>query len=191
MPDLCERNNVASIVDETLTSGWVSGRPFMYQSWNSEKTPDFVTFASRMQIAGYLFKEQFKPKLPYQIMSTWQGDPFKIIQFKMLQNYIRNVDWLDAHAAQFIQSVKAELFDVQRRVDFKIENIRGIGKIFGFDVENELMRDEIMIDARKNGFRLNPLGKKTVGFTPSLMFAEVHFAHFKEYLLKFKPNNLI
>jgi 4-aminobutyrate aminotransferase/(S)-3-amino-2-methylpropionate transaminase len=34
--DVCYRNNVTFICDETQTGGWASGRPFMHTNWNAD-----------------------------------------------------------------------------------------------------------------------------------------------------------
>jgi 4-aminobutyrate aminotransferase/(S)-3-amino-2-methylpropionate transaminase len=188
--DLCYKHNIAFICDETHTSGWASGRPFMHKSWNLEKPVHMVTFAGRMQISGIFHQREFRPKFGNMINSTWNGEPAKLLQFFDTYDQIKNIDWIDSHSETFWQACKAELLDLQRRGAIPISNIRGIGKIFAFDVEHELLRNEIVLQSRKNGFKVNPLGKFSIGFTPSLMFTEVHFALYKEFLLKFVPSTL-
>jgi 4-aminobutyrate aminotransferase/(S)-3-amino-2-methylpropionate transaminase len=188
--DLCYKYNIAFICDETNTSGYGSGRPFMHRSWNLEKPVHMVTFGGRMQIAGLFYQHQFRPKYGNMINSTWNGDPVKLLQFFDTYDQIKRIDWIDSHTEQFWQSCKAELIDLQRRAKIPIHNIRGIGKIFGFDVEHEMLRNEIVLASRQHGFKVNPIGKNIVGFTPSLMFTEVHFAKYKDYLMDFVPASL-
>jgi 4-aminobutyrate aminotransferase/(S)-3-amino-2-methylpropionate transaminase len=188
--DLCYDNNIAFICDETKTSGWVSGRPFTHYNWNSERTPHLVTFGGRMQISGVYYHHSFRPRVGGVIASTWNGDPVKILLFNRLHDLVHNQDWIDAHCPMFSQSVKSELFHVQRLVKFKISNIRGVGKIFAFDVNHRMLRDEIVSSARTMGFKVMPLNDTTIGFTPSLLFAEFHFTHFKNFLANFTPTTL-
>lgn len=188
---ICKQHNVISIIDENFTSGWASGRPFMHSMWNSEVSPDIVTFGGRMQVSGLFMKPELRPRQPFELSSTNNGDLLKLAQYGRLYNYVRKTEQLDAHSAQFMQSIKAELLDVYRRVNYKIFNFRGIGKIFAFDVENEVLRDALVMTARTQGFRVNGLAKNTIGFTPSLMFAETHFALFKEFLLSYRPEILL
>ena len=54
-------------------------------------------------------------------------------------------------------------------------------------MQHNLIRDEIVIRGRENGFKVLPLGETTIGFTPSLWFAEFHFTHFKNFLQTFTP----
>lgn len=188
--DLCYDNDITFICDETNTSGWTNGKAFMHQSWNLEKTVHMVTFGGRMQIAGLLYQPQFRPRYSGMINSTWNGDPLKLKMFLDAYDQITNIDGIDAHSASFTQGWRTELEEVQRKAHFKIFNIRGIGKIFGFDVEHKLLRDEIVQKSRDAGFKLNPIGDLTVAFTPSLMFTEIHFCRYKEFLLNLQPSTV-
>jgi 4-aminobutyrate aminotransferase/(S)-3-amino-2-methylpropionate transaminase len=190
--DLCNEYKISFIVDETNTSGWANGRPFMYLNWNLEKTPHFVTFGNRMQIAGVFYQQELRankhnnPDLSNLLCSS-EEDPNKLIQFFQTYEMVYKVDWLDTHCSQFTETVKAELVDMQRKWNVRIENIRGIGKMFGFDVASTTLRDEIVQLSRERGFKINPIGDKTIGFTPSLLFTEIHFARYKEMLLNLNP----
>lgn len=188
--DLCYENNIAFICDETNTSGWASGRPFMHENWKLEKPVHMVTFGGRMQVSGLFYQPQFRPRYGNMISSTWNGDPLKLMQLFDTLHQVKNIDWIDSHSAQFMQAAKAELLDLQKYAKIPIHNIRGIGKIFGFDVGHELLRDEILRISRDRGFKLNGIGKYTLGFTPSLMFTEVHFARYKDFFMDLAPGTL-
>lgn len=185
--ELCYAHNVSFIADETRTSGWVTGRPFAYTHWNSEKSPHIVTFGGRMQISGLYYHNSYRPKVGGVVASTWNGDPVKILLFNRLHDVVHNKDWIDAHCPMFSQSVKSELFHLQRLTKFKISNIRGVGKIFAFDVIHKNLRNEIVLASRNAGYKVLPLNDTTIGFTPSLMFAEFHFTHFKNFLQNYQP----
>jgi 4-aminobutyrate aminotransferase/(S)-3-amino-2-methylpropionate transaminase len=188
--DICYDNNIAFICDETNTSGWASGRAFMHRKWNLEKPVHMVTFGGRMQIAGLFHQKQFRPKYGNMINSTWNGDIVKLLQFFDTYHQVTSKDYIDAHSDQFWQCIKAELLDLQRIGHIPISNIRGIGKIFAFDVQHKILRDEIVINSRNNGFKVNPIGDLTIAFTPSLLFTEVHFAKYKNFLLEYVPSTL-
>lgn len=190
--DICYDNNVYFICDETQTSGWANGRPFMHLNWNCEKSPHFVTFGGRMQIAGLFYQQELRANRTNNpsfrnLVNPSEEDPLRLIQFFEAYDMIYKVDWLDTHCSQFTETVKAELFDLQRKSDITMSNIRGIGKMFAFDVKSKSLRDELVELSRNNGFKVNPLGDKTIGFTPSLLFSEIHFARYKEALMRFNP----
>ena len=46
------------IVDEVQTGGGVSGKWWAHEHWNLETPPDVVTFAKKMQAAGFYFSER-------------------------------------------------------------------------------------------------------------------------------------
>jgi 4-aminobutyrate aminotransferase/(S)-3-amino-2-methylpropionate transaminase len=186
--DLCYHYNVPFICDETNTSGWADGRPFMHKRWIAEKPVHMVTFGGRMQSSGVIYQSQFRPAHPFQIHSTWSGDPAKLIQVQHIVETVEKV-WLDNHGATFLQGIKSELYDVQRRWDVRISNIRGIGKIFAFDVEDRNIRDEIVYASRCNGFKVGVYSDRSIVFTPSILFTEIHFAKFKNFLLNFHPSS--
>lgn len=186
--EVCYRNKVTFICDETQTGGWASGRPFMHTNWNSEKPVHITTFAGRMQMSGLFMQNQFRARHASQIVSTWNGDAVKLQTFAKLFYLVNNKDWIDTHSAQFFMSIKAELLETMKKTSFTISNIRGVGKIFAFDVDHELLRNELVHLARNAGFKVNSLGKRTIGFTPSLLFAEFHFSLFTEFLRKAKPS---
>ena len=145
-----------------------------------------------MQIAGLFQQQELRankhndPELSH-ILCAREEDPNKLIQFFQTHEMVYKVDWLDTHCSQFTETVKAELFDLQRKWNVRIENIRGVGKMFAFDVASKTLRDEIVQLSRDSGFKVNAIADKTIGFTPSLLFTEIHFARYKELLLSLNP----
>ena len=188
--EICERHNVPFMLDETQSSGWVSGERFLHETWGLERTPDLLTFGGRSQSAGIFYKHEFKPKYPGLAFSTWNGDIFKLEKILRISDYMDNLGWNKAAADEFIQDITDDINEVKTKCSFKITNFRGIGKIFGFDVLNNQIRNEIVMTARKKGFKVNPIGEVTIGFTPALIFEEFHFAHFKEFLIKCEPKSI-
>jgi 4-aminobutyrate aminotransferase/(S)-3-amino-2-methylpropionate transaminase len=188
--DLCYKHNITFICDETQTSGWAGGRPFIHTNWNSEKPVHIVTFAGRMQASGLFMQRQFRAKHSGQIMSTWTGDILKLQMLRKLFYLVHEKDWIDTHSSQFMQSVRAEMNQSKRKFKFKVHNTRGIGKMFAFDVDHKLLRDEIVQLSIANGFKVNPQGSTTIGFTPSLLFAEFHFAQYVEFLTSITPTTV-
>lgn len=51
---VCEKHEVAFIVDEVQTGGGAAGRFWAHEAWDLPSPPDFVTFSKKMQIAGEL-----------------------------------------------------------------------------------------------------------------------------------------
>jgi 4-aminobutyrate aminotransferase/(S)-3-amino-2-methylpropionate transaminase len=184
--DLCYHYGITFICDETLTSGWVDGTPFIHQKWLAEKPVHMVTFGNRMQFAGLLYQKQFRPKYAWQIHSTWNGDAIKLLQVHDIIDQMGK-NWIETHSSNFAKTIQNELSDIQKKWNVPISNIRGIGKIFAFDLENAKLRDEVYEASRQNGFKVGKAGSKSIVFTPSLLFTEIHFAKYKHWLLKYQP----
>lgn len=183
--DICEKENIKFIVDETYTCGWVTGRPFYFSSWCSEKAPDAVVFGGRMQVSGFFHKRnlidlEMLEGLKFNIRA--KPDLFKLNYLNLLKKNVYKKDWIDLHSSDFFSSIFTEFNDIKRKVKFNINKIRGVGKMFAFDVDHKLLRDEIIYMARKRGFKISGLGDTTIVFTPCLLFTEVHFNYFTEFL---------
>lgn len=190
---ICKDENICSIIDETYTCGWVTGRKYAYLNWVSEIDPDFVIFGGRMQLSGCFYKsdiidvenlEKKNISIPHFDLNV---DTAKLNYLLLLNKEVYDRDWLDLHSNDFISSVKTEINEIKQKSKLGIHNFRGVGKMFAFDVEHRLLRDEIVSLSNSNGFKVGASGDKTLIFTPSLLFTEVHFTHYKDFLINIKP----
>lgn len=190
---VCRDENIKSVIDETYTCGWVTGRKYAYLNWVSEIEPDFVIFGGRMQLSGCFYKndiinlEELERKNISLPSFDLNVDTAKLNSLLLLNKEVYDRDWLDLHCNDFISSVKSEIDEIKQKSRLSIKNFRGIGKMFAFDVDHRLIRDEIVSLSNYNGFKVGSLGDKTIVFTPSLLFTEVHFSHYKEFLINIKP----
>lgn len=188
--DICKRNQVKFIIDETNTGGWVSGRALMHSAWNLESPADVVVFGGRLQVSGFFHSREFRESR-HQAPDAQPANLMKLQKFNLLNQFVYHLDWLDLHASTFLSSMRTEFHEIQRRrsSDFRMSNFRGVGKMWAFDVDHELLRDEILYLAYQRGFKLVGLGENSLGFTPSLLFTEVHFSYFKEFMLGVRPTS--
>jgi 4-aminobutyrate aminotransferase/(S)-3-amino-2-methylpropionate transaminase len=188
--NLCYQYGITFICDEVNTAGWVEGKTFLHQRWNSDKPVHMATFGNRMQLAGLLYQNKLRPRHAYQIHSTWNGDAVKLQQVTDIIDYIGK-ESIAADALTFFNRIRGELTDIQRKWHVPIHNIRGIGKIFAFDLENEKIRNELVDASRQNGFKVGKAGTKSIVFTPALVFTEDHFAKYKNWILKYRPSTTL
>mmetsp|Transcript_41771 Transcript_41771/g.43774 ORF Transcript_41771/g.43774 Transcript_41771/m.43774 type:complete len:479 (+) Transcript_41771:26-1462(+) len=192
---LCQEENIKFIVDETYTCGWVTGRTFHHSSWCSEIPADIVVFGGRMQLSGFFHKrdlvdlEQLE-NLGLRFNILGKPDLTKLNYLLILKNEAYNKQWLDLHGSDFMAGVRTELNEVQKKSPIKISNVRGMGKMFAFDVEHRILRDEIVYECRKHGIKIGTYGETSLLFTPSLIFTEVHFTYFKQMLIHMRPSTL-
>jgi 4-aminobutyrate aminotransferase/(S)-3-amino-2-methylpropionate transaminase len=66
------------LIDEVQTGLGATGKFWAHEHFDLPTTPDVVTFAKKMQIGGYFYKDSFRPDQPYRIMNTWLGDPGRV-----------------------------------------------------------------------------------------------------------------
>jgi len=57
--------------------------------------PDIMTFAKKLQTAGYFAMPHMRPKEGYRIFNTWMGDPCKVLLFKAVVKTIKEENLLD------------------------------------------------------------------------------------------------
>lgn len=195
LQEICLKENIKFIIDETYTCGWVTGRSFTHLYWCSEHAPDITVFGGRMQVSGFFHKRDLidMDLLEEKNMSfkfNAKPDLAKLEYLFLLKHDVYKKDWLDLHCSDFFSSVYTELNDIKNKSHIELKNIRGMGKMFAFDVQHKLVRDELIYRARTSGFKITGVGEKTVVFTPSLLFTEVHFTFFKEFLASFNPTSI-
>ena len=57
-----------------------------------DSPPEFVTFAKKMQLAGYYYLEGGRPKQTYRIFNTWMGDPTRLMLADVILKEIKDKD---------------------------------------------------------------------------------------------------
>jgi 4-aminobutyrate aminotransferase / (S)-3-amino-2-methylpropionate transaminase len=72
-------NDALFIVDEVQTGVCATGTFWAHEAWNLSTPPDIVTFAKKMQIAGFYHSIDLRPSQPYRNFNTWMGN-FNIIR---------------------------------------------------------------------------------------------------------------
>lgn len=192
---LLKENQITSIIDETYTGGWATGRMFTYYSWCSEIQPDAVVFGGRMQISGVFYQrslvgslEELQTKANIEIKINSTVDLLQFQKFSLLKEIVYEVDWLDLHTNNFASSIRTEFNEIQSKSFVDYQNVRGKGKIIAFDVAHTILRDEIVCLALRKGIKLGYLGDRTIIITPSLLFTEIHFTPIKEFLISVVPS---
>lgn len=191
---LCEKAGIKVIIDETQTCGWVTGRLFAYYQWVLEQSPEIVVFGGRMSLSGIYYNRNIisspsnieEKGFKFNLSSSPNLMHFE--RLMTLKHMVYDIDWLDLHCTNFHSSLKTEFNEIRENACFKVLNPRGKGKIFAFDVEHRLIRDEIVSKAKEKGFKFGVAGDKTIVFTPSLLFTEIHFTPIKEFLISVVPS---
>jgi hypothetical protein len=142
-----------------------------------------------MQVSGFFHKRNLVDltlleESGLKLNLKAKPDLFKLNYLNLLKKNVYKKDWIDLHSSDFFSSIFTEFNQIKRRVKFNINNLRGVGKMFAFDVDHKLLRDEIVYMARKRGFKITAFGDNSIVFTPCLLFTEVHFTYFAEFLMR-------
>ena len=76
------------LIDEVQTGLGATGKIWAHEHFDLPHTPDVMTFAKKMQVGGYFFKEELTAT-PYRIYNTWLGDPVRILFLEAILETIR------------------------------------------------------------------------------------------------------
>ena len=174
---LCLNNDITFIVDEVQTGVGATGSMWAHEAWNLDVPPDIVTFAKKMQIAGYFCTKKFMPDKPYQIYNTWLGDPVRLTMANTIAHQIHYDGLLKR-----VSSVGNYLMDEMKSMNH-LKNVRGVGTFIAFDCENNIEFADKMLE---QGVLVGPCGSNSIRIRPNLLFShpEVDLLLYALYKLK-------
>lgn len=174
---MCLDNNITFIVDEVQTGVGSSGYMWAHESWDLETPPDIVTFAKKMQIAGYFCTKKYMPNKPYQIYNTWLGDPVRLVMANTIAHEIHYNRLLNR-----VSNVGKYLMDEMSNMPH-LKNVRGIGTFIAFDCDNNIEFANKMLN---NGVLVGPCGTHSIRIRPNLLFSypEVDLLLYALYKMK-------
>jgi len=179
--------NVSFIVDEVQTGGGPTGKMWAHDYWQLEEhglsPPDIMTFAKKLQTAGYFAMPHMRPKEGYRIFNTWMGDPSKAMMLEaILDEYEDN---------QLIENTKitgdflmSGLKKLVSKPEFRhlIGRVRGRGTFLAFTVNNTELRDELVYMLRQAGVQTGGCGAYSIRLRPAMVFMPEHAAQFLRVL---------
>ena len=158
---IAKDNHCSYIVDEVQTGMGSTGKFWAHEHWKLDTPPDIVTFAKKMQMAGYFTTQEYEPTFPYQIFNTWMGDPVRIMLLERIIQIIRE-DLLVEKTAIVGDYLKDKLMEIK-----KLKNVRGMGTFLAFDVN----KNQEFVDGMFNkGVLMGTCGENGVRIRPSLIF---------------------
>jgi len=181
--DLCKKRNVAFIIDEVQTCAGPTGTFWAHEQWNLETPPDFVTFSKKMQAAGFYYRSEFTPNLPYRNFNTWLGDPLRALQCGVIVDQIKANNLLGNVNVTGDFTVKG-LKLIQDEYPNLISNVRGKGTFIAFDLPSTAARDKLVTQLKQNGLQMGGCGTVSIRIRPMLVFGPKHAAIFLDILNK-------
>jgi 4-aminobutyrate aminotransferase/(S)-3-amino-2-methylpropionate transaminase len=76
------------LIDEVQTGCGATGKFWAFEHFNLLESPDIVSFAKKMQIGGYFYKDFLRPAQAYRIFNTWLGEPSRVLMLEGILDVI-------------------------------------------------------------------------------------------------------
>jgi len=177
---ICLDEQVYFICDEVQTGGGVSGKWWAHEHWNLQTPPDIVTFAKKMQAAGFYYRSNMSNNWGPTVFNTFVGDPARLVLLDAVLNYNQEHN-LTENARLVGDFLKTELEGLQKQFPV-MSNVRGRGTLVAWDHETMQQRDQVVGEAMKNGLLLGGCGTHAIRLRPSLVFERRHAEEFLDLL---------
>ncbi|CAH1273270.1 ABAT [Branchiostoma lanceolatum] len=170
---IAKDNDAAMIVDEVQTGVGLTGRMWAHEHWGLDEPPDFVTFAKKMLIGGYYYKEEFRPQGGYRIINTWVGDPAKLVLLEAVIRVIEEDRLLD-NMRETGQVLMEGLRTLENKYPDILDGTRGQGSFCAVDCPTEAVRNTVIRALRNKGVQAGGCGERTIRCRPALIFQPHH-----------------
>ncbi len=72
-----------------------TGKFWAFEHFNLPESPDIVSFAKKMQIGGYFYKDEMRPDDVFRIFNTWIGEPSRLFLLEAVVEAIKENDLLE------------------------------------------------------------------------------------------------
>jgi 4-aminobutyrate aminotransferase/(S)-3-amino-2-methylpropionate transaminase len=169
--ELTLSKNVHLIIDEVQTGYGVTGTMWAFEHWGLTTPPDFVTVSKKMTIGGIFTRPEFIPSDNTLMKSTYAGDTLRMAMLGK-QNEITLRDRLVERTLETGAYLRKKLSKLEEKEDSLIKNVRGIGMLLAFSLENGEIRDKLIMMAREHNLLLGYSGVDSIRLRPSLLFGE-------------------
>lgn len=174
---------VSFIVDEVQSGGGPTGKMWAHDHWHLAEhglpPPDIMTFAKKLQTAGYFTTKEMRPAEGYRIFNTWMGDPSKVLMLNaILDEYEENNLIENAEITGNYLQAGIKLVAQGSAGQGLIGRVRGKGTFAAFSVNNTKLRDELVYALRQAGVQVGGCGAYSIRLRPSMVFLPVHAAEF-------------
>mmetsp|Transcript_36221 Transcript_36221/g.47574 ORF Transcript_36221/g.47574 Transcript_36221/m.47574 type:complete len:311 (+) Transcript_36221:604-1536(+) len=173
LQDITKEHGIYFIVDEVQTGVCQTGSFWAHEQWNLRESPDFVTFAKKMQACGFYHNDNTIMTMPYRHFNTYTGDPVRAILCAE-QNKVIKEDKLSELATETGAFVAERLTALSKKYPETIQNVRGKGTYLAFDCETPEMRNELISKLKKQGINQGGCGSRTMRLRPTLYFEKKH-----------------
>lgn len=170
------------LIDEVQTGLGATGKLWAHEHFNLPESPDIMTFAKKMQIAGFYFRTDLNTD-PYRIFNTWLGDPIRVLFLETVLDVIKrdNLIQLNKETGDFMLDGLKRLCKTYPNL---IANARGLGTFTAFDGTTAQVRDKIVTKLKNSGIQCGASGDVAFRIRPALIFTQKHASIFLDRLDK-------
>jgi len=176
--EITKKHNVYMIVDEVQTGVCATGTFWAHEAWDLPTPPDVVTFAKKMQAAGFYHNLDIRPSEPYRNFNTWMGDPVRALQLRTTLQEIES-QRLQENVVVTGKYLLSNLEALEKAYSGVITNVRGAGTFIAFDaVKGADSRTAIVEGLKQRGVLVGGCGDRSVRLRPMLTFKPKHAALF-------------
>jgi L-lysine 6-transaminase len=166
--EMCDETDTLLIFDEVQTGLGLTGKMWAYQHYGV--TPDIIVFAKKTQVGGIAATKRIDDvdnvfKVSSRINSTWGGNIVDMIRFSAIKKAIDNYKLLDQ-----VKRVGEKLVEDLKKLPV-IQNVRGLGLMIAFDLEDGNQRDEVLAKMEDHILALK-CGSRSIRLRPHLSFDE-------------------
>lgn len=159
-----KKHKVPLIFDEIQTGFGTTGKPWYFQHLNIR--PDIVVFGKKSQVSGVMTTPNISFEKGSKLCVTFDGDIIDMLRSIYVMKAYEKYNLLE-NATQKGLLLKQKLSTLNQ-----LHNVRGVGVLLAFDMENREMRDKLVDNVRNNGMICNPTGEKTIRLRPNLAITE-------------------
>jgi len=176
--EICSKYNILIIADEVQTGFGRTGAFFASDGYAKELRPDIITFAKGaggigIPVAGVLMRKELNVLEKWEHSITSGSNPLALVALEGTIKYIKENNILDNVVSQSL-ILKRELLKLMKEFPY-ISNVRGLGLMYAFDLDNIENVKNFLILAHKNGLILRSSRYgfgKTIKIRPPLIIKE-------------------
>lgn len=165
---LADEYEAMLILDEVQAGVGSSGRMWAYEHFGI--IPDMISFGKKSQVCGFASTNRIDSvpdnvfHLSSRINSTWGGNIVDMVRFTIIANIIK-----EENLVKNAETVGAYFLSKLKELPI-ITNVRGLGLMLAFDLENPAVRDSILAKMQTK-MTVLPCGKQSIRLRPSLIFS--------------------
>jgi len=175
---IADKYDIPLIFDEIQIGFGGTGKVWYFEHLPVE--PDILVFGKKVQLAGIMVKEKFAKifSKPIRLEVTWDSNIIDMVRGEFIVKAYKEFNILDNVNAMSIRLRKG--LEETRN----LKNIRNSGLLFGFDFENETLRNKFTKQLYENKMLCNKSGNNTVRFRPNLSVSSIEIDKALEIIKK-------